>query len=57
MCYEMDEISEQDYKTEETRLKKRLKDIREGGKSSGVIETPGKKKKRRRESLKRKRSN
>ena len=57
MSYEMDEISEQDYKTEETRLKKRLKDIREGGKSSGVIETPGKKKKRRRESLKRKRSN
>ena len=30
MRYEMDEISEDDYKTEETNLKKRLEDIREG---------------------------
>jgi hypothetical protein len=46
MSYEMDEISEQDYKIEEARFKKKLKDIREGSKSSGVIETPGEKKKR-----------
>lgn len=45
MRYEMDEISEQDYKIKEARFKKKLKDIREGGKSSSVIETPGKKKK------------
>lgn len=43
MRYEMDEISEQDYKIKKARFKKKLKDIGEGGKSSGIIKTPEKK--------------
>ena len=34
MRYELGEVSEQDFDTEETRLKKRLKDIREGKKKT-----------------------